>query len=245
MFAFLGEGEFTISKAFTSLSLINLLESSTVGFIASLPQISAALGCLGRIDKFLSARSTRAQGPNRAKLSTEAKLVDDGKTAKNPTAEQTTACVRRTEELVFSFRKAALRTAENTSSFQLNDVNIDIYAGSLVGISGPAGCGKTTIIKALLDRLPCVSGTRLLRPNQSIAYCAQTPWLPSGTIKDVIIGDSVVDEKWYDRVLKICALDEDLKVLDAKDATEIGSQGGNLSGGQRQRIVSGTRSLFL
>lgn len=54
VFALLGKGDFTTERAFTSLTLISLLELSTLRFIASLPQVAAAAGCLKRLDEFLS-----------------------------------------------------------------------------------------------------------------------------------------------------------------------------------------------
>ena len=44
------------------------------------------------------------------------------------------------------------------------------------------------------------------------------------------------DQELYDKVVKICALDEDLKVFANGDLTEIGEKGINLSGGQKQRV---------
>ena len=44
------------------------------------------------------------------------------------------------------------------------------------------------------------------------------------------------DQERYDKILQICALDDDLKVLANGDLTEIGEKGINLSGGQKQRV---------
>jgi ABC-type multidrug transport system fused ATPase/permease subunit len=43
------------------------------------------------------------------------------------------------------------------------------------------------------------------------------------------------DEDRYERVVEACALLDDLAVLPAGDATEIGERGINLSGGQKVR----------
>ena len=40
----------------------------------------------------------------------------------------------------------------------------------------------------------------------------------------------------YQRVVRACALEPDIAVLPAGDATEIGERGINLSGGQKQRM---------
>jgi len=70
-----------------------------------------------------------------------------------------------------------------------------------------------------------------------MAYCSQTPWLQSGTVRQAIIGivdDKLVDEAWYDTVVDACALTYDLSKFPKNDQTLIGSRGITLSGGQKQ-----------
>lgn len=72
----------------------------------------------------------------------------------------------------------------------------------------------------------------------SIAFCAQTPWLVNKSIQKNILGTSLFNGPWYKKVLTACALFEDLKNYPAGDRTLVGSKGITLSGGQKQRIVS-------
>lgn len=81
--------------------------------------------------------------------------------------------------------------------------------------------------------------------NDSIAYCAQTPWLVNKSIQKNILGTSLYDGPWYKTVLSACALFEDLKNYPAGDRTLVGSKGITLSGGQKQRIVSSFSFLVL
>lgn len=138
---------------------------------------------------------------------------------------------------IFSLQDVTLKTGTNANDFFLHNVRMSIHRGQLVGVTGPVGCGKTTLMKALLGRLPVVEGKHVQRPDDSIMYCAQTPWIPSGTIRDAIIGQTPADENWYSEVIDACVLVEDFKSLDATDLTDVGSSGTNLSGGQKQRVV--------
>lgn len=47
---------------------------------------------------------------------------------------------------------------------------------------------------------------------------------------------SIFADADYQRVVRACALEPDIAILPAGDATEIGERGINLSGGQKQRV---------
>jgi iron complex transport system ATP-binding protein len=48
------------------------------------------------------------------------------------------------------------------SHYQISDINFQIKTGEILGIIGPNGCGKTTLIKLLCNLLSAESGTILL-----------------------------------------------------------------------------------
>ncbi|KAI1271579.1 putative ABC transporter [Xylaria sp. FL0933] len=125
----------------------------------------------------------------------------------------------------------------------LEDVNIEIAAGSLTIISGSTGSGKSTLIRAILGEVVPAHGSISLSTRR-IAYCSQRPWLPNGTIREVICGATKdVDEAWYHEVANSSCLRHDIDSFPRGDRTEIGSRGLNLSGGQRQRVAL-ARALF-
>lgn len=125
----------------------------------------------------------------------------------------------------------------------LENINIEVRAKSLTIISGPTGSGKSSLLRAIIGEVVPAGGSIALSTRQ-IGYCAQRPWLPSGTIKEVIYGTKDIDsatahdhERWYNTVTNICCLTHDFDSLPDGDQTQIGSRGLNLSGGQRQRVV--------
>jgi ABC-type multidrug transport system fused ATPase/permease subunit len=136
-------------------------------------------------------------------------------------------------------------------AFRLINMNVDFALGQLNVIAGPTGSGKTSLLMALLGEMHLVSGKvyipggssrQDLRPDtitgltDSVAYCAQQPWLVNATIKENILFASPFDEDRYHEVISICALERDLEILDAGDQTLVGEKGITLSGGQKQRI---------
>ncbi len=79
--------------------------------------------------------------------------------------------------------------------------------------------------------------------GESVAYCSQSPWLLGTTLKENILFGSPYDERRYRAVIKACALEPDLKILEYGDETEVGEKGTSLSGGQKARIAL-ARALY-
>lgn len=122
-------------------------------------------------------------------------------------------------------------------------VNLDfkIKKGQLVAVCGPVGCGKSSLVSAILDEMCCIEGSVSL--NGTIAYHSQQPWIMSASIQDNITFGLAVDEKRLADCIEAAALGPDIKTLPAGLATEIGDKGINLSGGQKARM-SLARTLY-
>ncbi|KFO27170.1 canalicular multispecific organic anion transporter 1 [Fukomys damarensis] len=116
----------------------------------------------------------------------------------------------------------------------IQDVNLDIMPGQLVAVVGNVGCGKSSLLSAMLGEMENVHGHITIKGTT--AYVPQQSWIQNGTIKENILFGSEFNEKRYQQVLEACALLSDLEVLPGGDLAEIGEKGINLSGGQKQRI---------
>ncbi len=99
---------------------------------------------------------------------------------------------------------------------------------------GTVGSGKSSLISGLLGEMYKFNG--IININGSVAFVPQQAWIQNATLKNNILFEKKLDEKFYARVLETCALKTDLTILPAGDATEIGEKGINLSGGQKQRV---------
>ncbi|CAH8511918.1 unnamed protein product [Schistosoma haematobium] len=117
--------------------------------------------------------------------------------------------------------------------------------GQLIGVIGPVGSGKSSLLLSILGELQSVvSGDELrnesmkTNPRLRYAYVGQTPWLHSGTIRENILFGSDCDLAWMNTVIEACALKVDLGKLPNGLDTDVGEAGGNsLSGGQRARVA--------
>ncbi|EFQ31083.1 ABC transporter [Colletotrichum graminicola] len=118
----------------------------------------------------------------------------------------------------------------------LTKVSIVVKRASVIVCLGPTGSGKTTLAKAILGEIAPVRGS-ISVTSKRIGYCDQFPWLPSGTLKSAICGYSSYEPSWYEEVVRLCCLEEDISLLPDGHETMIGSRGLNISGGQRQRVA--------
>ncbi|CAJ0751060.1 18110_t:CDS:10 [Entrophospora sp. SA101] len=90
---------------------------------------------------------------------------------------------------------------DQSNKFLLRDLNVSFPVNELSIICGPTGCGKTSLLMALLCEMECLNGYVFL-PRKSnsqlsknivggapsgVAYVAQTAWLQNATIRDNIL----------------------------------------------------------
>ncbi|NXU82348.1 MRP3 protein, partial [Xiphorhynchus elegans] len=193
-------------KAFVSLSLFNILKFP----LSMLPQVISNMAqtsvSLKRIQQFLSHDEL---DPN----CVETKVIAPGNAISVTNA-------------TFSWGKELKPT--------LKDINILVPSGALVAIVGHVGCGKSSLVSALLGEMEKLEGEVAVKG--SVAYVPQQAWIQNATLKDNILFGQAPNEEKYQNTLEACALKTDLEVLPGGDQTEIGEKGINLSGGQRQRV---------
>uniref|UniRef100_H2MRJ2 ATP-binding cassette, sub-family C (CFTR/MRP), member 9 n=1 Tax=Oryzias latipes TaxID=8090 RepID=H2MRJ2_ORYLA len=144
----------------------------------------------------------------------------------------------------------------------LSDINIRIPTGQLTMIVGQVGCGKSSLLLAMLGEMQAIDGVRrgsethgsyrlpvclrlppCSKNRNSVAYAAQKSWLLNATLEENITFGSPFNKQRYKAVIDACSLQPDIDLLPFGDQTEIGERGINLSGGQRQRICV-ARALY-
>ena len=120
----------------------------------------------------------------------------------------------------------------------LKNINLEIKPGELVAIVGEVGCGKSSLLQAIINNLILLNPKECdgIHINGKIGYAAQIPWIQNDTIRNNILFSKPFDEEKYNKVLYLSQLQEDLETFEGKDLTEIGEKGINLSGGQKVRI---------
>ncbi|CEF69745.1 Canalicular multispecific organic anion transporter 1 [Strongyloides ratti] len=125
--------------------------------------------------------------------------------------------------------------------FTLSKLKLTVKKQELIGICGPLGSGKSSLLTALNGHMDNISGE--YRINGSIAFVGKDPCIQTTTIRNNIIFGQPFNTSLYNKVLDVTELSEDIGRFPAKDFTELGERGTTLSGGQRARIAL-ARALY-
>ncbi|MGE0487975.1 MAG: ABC transporter ATP-binding protein [Vulcanimicrobiota bacterium] len=130
------------------------------------------------------------------------------------------------------------------------DVSLRIQAGTRVGLVGPTGAGKSTLVALLCGLLTPtrgrllhdgepLEGQRLRRYQKSIGLVPQHIYLLDDTLARNIafgVADHEIDEQRLWEVLALTQLEEFVRTLPDGLHTSLGERGVRFSGGQRQRV---------
>ncbi|OQR74932.1 multidrug resistance-associated protein 4-like, partial [Tropilaelaps mercedesae] len=218
LYTMLAGGSLTSERVFVTMALLNSVRLAMgLYFPYGIGQGLETMVSLRRIQRFL--------------------LLEE----KSPTTEtfSRTGSRRCTNDMML--RLADVRASWTThvltsdaNGLALSNVNFRMHRGELVIVAGPVGCGKTSLLMAILGELPLLTGTVKLGGN--VAYASQVPWLFNATLKRNVCFNSTVDDAKFRKVIKVCALEKDLELLPRAEETLVEDKGTSLSGGQKARV---------
>lgn len=115
-------------------------------------------------------------------------------------------------------------------------INLDIRKLNAVAIVGPNGIGKTTLIKAIVDKIPLIEGKKQLGANVELGYYDQNQ-------SNLTSSNSVLDELWND-----FKTEQELTIRNRLGAflfsgDDVKKSVGMLSGGERARLLLAKLSM--
>ena len=175
-------------------------------------------------------------------------LIEDLKNLKKPETNQDSGTLLFNKMIKL---KNVHYNYPNTARTALKDVSLSIPVKTSVGIIGPTGSGKTTIVDIILGLLEPQKGSievdeQIITPKNTrawqrlIGYVPQHIYLSDDTIAANIafgLNSEDINQDVIEKVSKIANLHKFvINELPNKYKTTIGERGVRLSGGERQRI---------
>ena len=139
-------------------------------------------------------------------------------------------------------------TYPQSSSINLQGINLSMNSGQTLGIVGKTGSGKTTFVKQLMREYPMGQGSILMNGIEIseltkdqlrswIGYVPQDHVLFSRSIRaNILFGKSDATEQDIREAIRLSYFEKDLEMLPNGLDTLVGEKGVALSGGQKQRI---------
>ncbi|HJR52693.1 MAG TPA: ABC transporter ATP-binding protein [Gemmatimonadota bacterium] len=221
-----------------------------VAFVMYLAMIAWPLIAVGWIVNQFQRGSAAMVRLNRILLSRPA--IDDSRAV--PGARPSSGSIRFQD---VSFRYSAGRP------LVLQSFDLEVPAGTTLGITGPTGSGKTTIVQLVPRLYEPVAGTvevdgrelavyPLVGLRGAIGFAPQEPFLFSDTIRaNLEFGRSPESRLSLEEAAEIAGLSADLELFPNGYDTMVGERGITLSGGQKQRaalaraLLSDPRILIL
>ncbi|XP_044528646.1 ATP-binding cassette sub-family C member 10 [Gracilinanus agilis] len=205
--------QLTATKVFTALALVGMLILPLNNFPWVINGLLEAKVSLDRLQRFLDL------------------LDHDPQTYYSPDPPTESLTVLQLHEAMFSWDPIGI-------GLETFITHLEVKKGSLVGIVGKVGCGKSSLLAAISGELHRLSGQIAIAGRlEGFGLATQEPWIQFATIRDNILFGKTFDAHLYWKVLEACALHDDLAILPDGDQTEVGEKGVTLSGGQRARIA--------
>ncbi len=130
----------------------------------------------------------------------------------------------------------------------IKNISFNILSGQTIGIVGPTGSGKSTLIRQLLREFNVTSGNiwidgapiesyRIEDIRNLVGYVPQTHMLFKRSVEDnILLGNPKATMDALDKAVKIADFEKDLQFLSEDIHTMVGEAGSTLSGGQKQRL---------
>lgn len=153
---------------------------------------------------------------------------------------------------VLDFKKIEFKNVSFKYPFDdvevIKNINLEINKGETIGIVGPTGSGKSTLIRQLLREFNVTSGQILIDGvdiknykiedvHNLVGYVPQSHILFRKTVdENILVGNPNASYQLMNQAIMLSDFEKDIKELAYGRETIVGELGNSLSGGQRQRL---------
>jgi ABC-type multidrug transport system fused ATPase/permease subunit len=195
-----------MSIVFPALTGFTMLRSTIFDLMWDVSTLTQAYISIGRIQEFFNdVRGVCSTSALRQCLLVVSKAEVLDCYAPDGFADITSSHVGAFGMANMSFAWSATAASDSLASapaaFRLRIKESLIFKPALNLIIGPTGCGKSSLLLALLGEMHCVPAERGAWINvprgRGLAYCAQESWVQSMSIRDNILFGSVYEAERY------------------------------------------------
>jgi putative ATP-binding cassette transporter len=198
------DGEITLGAMTQTASAFNSIQSGLSFFRNAYDQFASYRAVLDRLTGLMDADSAARALP--------AADVEDG-----DDLQVRDLTVRRPDERVL-----------------VDDLDLDVAAGTSLLVTGPSGGGKTTLLRSLAQLWPHANGSVRRPTDDGSLFLPQQPYLPLGTLRDALAypgSAKDMDDQHAARLLRQVQLPQLADQLD-----EVDDWARRLSPGEQQRL---------
>ncbi|XP_075590754.1 ATP-binding cassette sub-family C member 4 isoform X2 [Dermatophagoides farinae] len=234
--------QLTSEAVFVSMALFNTLRLTITFFFPNSIGLASELliGCK-RIENFLLLKEMESIEDNDGKFKREKNYIQNNHIANNENDDDKKSNENLANNLLMEKNEPKLMINNIVAKWSpelmqptLRNISARLKPGDLLAVIGPVGAGKSSLLMSILRELPLESGK--IELEGSLSYASQDPWSFNETVRNNILFGMPYDQKHYDQVIKVCALERDLTLMPFGDRTLVGEKGVSLSGGQKARI---------
>lgn len=148
-----------------------------------------------------------------------------------------------------TFEKVEFAYPDRKRQPVISGISFDLEPGQVLGLVGPPGSGKTTILSLIMRHYDIGRGRIMLDGidlrqlslddiRNCLAWVSQEPFIFAGTIREnLTLGRQDISGHHLRNVLRAVALEKTIADLPKGLDTLVGEKGVILSGGQKQRVA--------
>lgn len=131
----------------------------------------------------------------------------------------------------------------------LSGLNLNLPSGQTLGLVGPTGCGKSSVLRLILRQYAAQTGSvrwngallsdyQLDALNRAISWVPQEPFLFSASIaENIALAKPDATPAEIQHACELASIHDDIARMPQGYDTPVGEKGISLSGGQRQRVA--------
>ena len=229
--------ELTAYSTFMIVSLISALRTTVTWNIAKPVGILADFAAaLARIQEFLEFKNKKTHKYLKDAFGDEIREREISSKTNYSRFDDVneTVTLSSSKDAALLLKNVACSWTGTWNKLTLKWLNLSVENGDLVFITGPVGCGKSSLLYVILREISLLSGSVSCRGK--IAWVGQQQWVFSGTVRENILFGENFDPNRYCLTIEACDLNKDFQRFPDGDMTLVGERGIVLSGGQRARV---------